>query len=159
MKSARYIITAMGVALLVAGSPAFAQRGAGQPEGVVRQGIATERTDISGTLVDIKEGPCEHTTGRAYIGMHYFLRTADGTVANVHLGPAESMKDMGLPTELGKTVTARTFRTENLKDHNYVAIEVTVDDETYVLRDADLKPLWSFGGRGGRGSRAAWWRR
>lgn len=159
MKTTRYMSTVLGIALLLAGTSAYAQRGVGEPEGVARQGLAPEQIEVAGTIVRIKEGPCESTTGRAYIGMHYFLETADGTIINLHLGPAESMKAMGVPADVGKPVTARAFRTDKMKDHDYVAIQVTVDDEIYVLRDADLKPLWSYGGRGGRGSRAAWWRR
>lgn len=153
MKTIRYGLIAGVGALLLAAPVVHAQRGVGDSEGVVRRAAKVERSNVVGTLVEVKDGPCENTTGHSYIGMHYILKAEDGTMINLHLGPSATMKSMGLPTEPGKSVSAVTFRTEKMKEDALTAIEVTVDGKTYVLRNADLKPIWSSGDRSPRSGR------
>lgn len=151
MKTMNYGLILGSVALFAATSLGYAQRGVGDAAGVVQQQLAVERSTVSGTLIEVKDGPCTHTTGRSYIGMHYMLKTDDGAMINLHLGSSKAMKDMGLPTDVGAVVSASAFRTEKMKEDALTAIEVTVDGKTFVLRDANLKPVWSVEKRGGRG--------
>lgn len=159
MKTIRYGLVAGVGALLLSVPFVHAQRGTGDDEGVVRQAAKVERSNIAGTLVEVKDGPCKNTTGHSYIGMHYILKAEDGAMINLHLGPSATMKSMGLPTEPGKSVSAAVFRTEKMKEDALTAIEVTVDGKTYTLRNKNLKPVWAKDKRGdrsrsgGRGSR------
>ncbi|MCZ7592357.1 MAG: hypothetical protein M5U15_09485 [Kiritimatiellae bacterium] len=143
MKTIRTGLMLSGLTMLLAAPIVFAQRGVGDDVGVVRQQAKVERSTVAGTLVEVKDGPCENTTGRSYIGMHYILKAEDGEMINLHLGPSETMKSMNLPTEIGKTVSATAFRTDKMKEDALTAIEVTVDGKTYTLRNANLRPVWA----------------
>jgi len=59
-------------------APALAQKGTGEPTGVARQGLKLPIEAMSGTIKDIKIGPCEKTTGRAKEGVHLVVLAPDG---------------------------------------------------------------------------------
>lgn len=131
----------------------YAQRGVGDPQGVAQQAVRPEVVTLEGTVVEVQTGPCENTTGHAWIGTHVVLKTADGQQLNVHLGPAGAGQVAFLADALtaGLPVKVRAFRTAQLKEGHYVAQAVTYgDDRTVQLRDDNLRPAWA-GGRGGGG--------
>jgi hypothetical protein len=136
------------VALMAA--PALAQRGTGDATGVARSGIQPPVVTISGTLDRIETGPCAATTGRAVAGTHVVVTTADGETRNIHLGPAADVADTVAVLPIGKAVTVEAFRTDKLKDGQYIAKSLTFDGKSVTLRDANLRPVWA-----GRGAPAA----
>ena len=149
MTSAKLIVLALA-ASIVAAVPAAAQRGMGDPEGVGRWEPAPSTETIEGVVSDVRVAQCAHTTGRADLGAHVFLATADGRTLNVHLGPYEALEDLVAGLDDGDRVTAEAFRTEAMPANHYVAVTITVDDETVRLRDADgLQPVWATGPRAG----------
>lgn len=133
---------------------AFAQRGVGDSIGVVRQGVRPAVVSLSGTVVEIKQGPCELTTGRALVGAHVLLRAGQAEPLNIHLGPATEVDDLVAKLSAGAQVTVNAFRTDALPEGAYIAQSVVIGSETYTLRDENLKPAWSRGpGMRGRGVR------
>lgn len=146
------ILNVMALALLaiVLAVPAVAQRGTGDSEGIVRQGIQPPLVPLAGTVEEVVIGPCHRTTGRAAIGAHVMLATGDG-VLNLHLGPAAVLDDLVERLAVGTPVTVNAFRTDALPAGAYVAQEVTVGGDTFVLRDDILRPMWAIGPGGGRG--------
>ena len=54
--------------------PAAAQKGMGEPTGVARQAVKPPTETMSGTIKDIKVGPCERTTGRSLEGVHLIVQ-------------------------------------------------------------------------------------
>ena len=142
----RILFVAVALASLTA--PAWAQRGTGEDAGIVRQGLSPDILTVTGTVADLKIEPCAMTTGRSIVGAHILLATPDGTELNIHLGPATDLADLVADVQKGDSVTASVFRTDRLPADAYIARDLTIDDASYILRDASLRPVWA-GGRAG----------
>ena len=150
----RYLTTTLIVGSLLAvliPCEAFAQRGVGQTVGVARQGTPRTLESVTGTVSEIKIGPCEATTGRSLTGMHVLLTADDGTTYNVHLGPLQSVRDLLGDVEVGDTLAVDGFRTARLDDDALVASSVTRDGQTVALRQASLQPQWAASASRGQG--------
>jgi len=137
--------------LLGLGPPAFAQRGMGDTDGVVRQGLKLDTVILQGDVIRVITGPCEKSTGRSEIGTHFILKTRKGAERNIHLGPAQLVQGVTDMLSPGSSVTARVFRTEKMPKGNYNAVTITVDNKTMRLREPNLRPVWAGQARSGRG--------
>ncbi len=147
----RLTLSAVCVWALVAGS-AWAQRGVGDPVGLAQQAQRPEIVTLSGRLVEIHTGPCESTTGRAFVGTHLFLETPDGAKLNLHLGPAPAVARIVETLSMGQQLVVQAFRTEKMKEQHYVARLIAAGDAKFELRDENLRPAWAQGpGRGAWG--------
>lgn len=136
--------------VFVFSEPAVAQRGMGDPVGIVRQGVETTPATITGTLKEIHTGPCESTTGRALIGTHLIVETEAGE-ADVHLGPASALAPIVNQLEQGQQLTIEAFRTAQMPEDAFVARTVTADGHVFTLRDETLRPMWAGGAGAGAG--------
>jgi len=139
--------------LIVSVSTVNAQKGQGSQTGIGQYSVKPETVVLSGELVSIKTGPCEHTTGHAIIGTHLFIRNnVDNRVINIHLGDADAVNLYVSGMVIGHKVDVRAFTTELLEIDNYVAIEVESDNKILTLRDENFRPIWSgfYQGRRGR---------
>lgn len=152
MKTFTETLVLTAVAAACWATTATAQRGAGEAQGIARQANKPAVVEITGTVEEIKIGPCQRTTGRAAEGAHLLLSTGYGEQINLHLGPADAVKQVTEQVVVGDTITAQAFQTDKLGNDEYVAQSVAVGDETIALRNEALRPEWA-GGRGmGRGS-------
>jgi len=129
--------------LLLVSYSANAQRGQGDLTGMGMESDKPPLVMISGELDHIKTGPCENTTGHAYIGTHLFLKTEVGTLQNIHLGAAYAVESYVDKLSIGQKVDVLGFRTEQMEETHYIAKEITANGHTYVLRDEDLRPFWA----------------
>jgi len=120
-----------------------AQRGTGEEEGVSRQQTPVVRHTVTGQVIDVKIARCELSTGTSDTGMHYFLKTEEDLILNLHLGPDHAVKALGLPVDPGFPLTATVFRTENHREHHWVVISATLGDSTIRLREENLRPVWA----------------
>jgi hypothetical protein len=134
---------------------AYSQKGAGDATGVARQAEKPEIISLYGKLLEIKTGPCEATTGQSPIGTHLILETAEKEKVNVHLGPAAAVAETAAKLTVGQEIAVKAFRTDKLKDQQYVAISLTFDKTTITLRDDTLRPVWAQCGKAGHGAGAA----
>ena len=132
-------------------APAVAQRGVGEAEGIVRQGLQPPAVALVGVIEEVLIGPCHRTTGRAAIGAHALVRTEAQGLVNLHLGPASSLDALIDRLTVGTVVEVQAFRTDPMPDDAVVARTVTVADETFELRDDALRPHWAIGPGGGVG--------
>ncbi len=138
------ILIAMAGCLLLCTLPVIAQKGQGDATGIAREIEKPPIEHITGELLRIETGPCEQTTGHAYIGTHLYLKSDEnGQVLNIHLGAAYAVASYVKNLEIGKKLDVKGFRTELLKRDNYVAKEITVNGHTYQLRDENLRPFWA----------------
>jgi hypothetical protein len=112
---------------------------------------------LSGKLKAIETGPCEMTTGRAYLGTHILLETPKGKELNIHLGPAPALDEIVDQLPEGKKVSVKCFRTERMPKDHYVAQSVAFGDTSLQIRDEDLRPFWAGGSGGAFGARARQW--
>lgn len=159
MRLAQCAVFAAVIAYGMGLGTAWAQRGVGEPTGVAQQAEKPEVVSLSGDLVEVVTGPCEHTTGPSLLGTHLLIKTQkkdkktqkDETL-NVHLGPAARVEFLVEGLSAGTTVSINGFRTEKMEKNHYVAQTVSYGDRTVRLRDENLRPVWA-GGRG-RGNAA-----
>ena len=131
--------------------PAAAQKGMGEPTGVGRQAVKPPIETMSGSIKDIKIGPCERTTGRSLEGVHLIVQTESGKTINLHLGPAAALEDVLDQLSAGEQVTFEAFRTDAMPQDAYVAKSLKAGDTTFDLRDDNLRPNWAIAAQGGRG--------
>ena len=146
----------LGVAMtlflgLLIAVPAAAQKGMGEPTGVARQAVKPPIETMSGTIKDIKTGPCERTTGRSLEGVHLIVQAETGKTINLHLGPAAALEDVLDQLSVGQQITFEAFRTDAMPQDAYVAKSLKAGDATFDLRDDNLRPNWAIAARGGRG--------
>lgn len=151
-----YLYTLIASAALIMGvGTASAQKGRGDDIGLSQQGFQAEVHTVSGTLDHIKVGPCESTTGHAVIGTHFFVKTADGQLLNLHIGPEAFARAFAATLTPGDTVTAEVFQTDKLVTGEYLVKSVTANGTTLQARDDALRPAWAGDYRPGRkGSKA-----
>ena len=127
--------------------PAHAQKGMGDSTGMARQAVKPEIVSFSGKVSEVKTEPCKKTTGRANVGTHFLLETAEAETLNIHLGPADTVADIAKKLKAGEQVTVKCFRTAKMEENHYVARLLVIGDESMELRDENLRPFWA-GGRG-----------
>ena len=125
----------------------YAQKGAGNPAGVVRKGINPEIIQLTGKITVILTEPCKNTTGRSDAGTHIIIVTKENIEKNIHLGPAIEVSFITKDLNPGQDITCRVFNTKDLAENNYIAIDLETPDQHYLLRDADFQPFWSKNGR------------
>ncbi|MBL8666256.1 MAG: hypothetical protein JNM48_02205 [Rhodospirillales bacterium] len=136
---------------LLCAAPAVAQKGMGNPTGVAREVVKPLVETMSGTIKDIKIGPCERTTGRSAEGAHLIVKAEDGRMINLHLGPAAALDDVLDHLSAGQQITFEGFRTDTMPQDAYVAKSLKVGDQNFDLRDEGLRPNWAIGPRGAGG--------
>ena len=74
--------------------PAHAQKGMGDSTGMAWQAVKPEIVSFSGKILKVETEPCKKTTGRANVGTHFLLETAEAEELNIHLGPADPVADI-----------------------------------------------------------------
>ena len=147
MRHIKISVLAMSAVVLMAGA-ALAQRGAGEANGVARQGLNLPVVTVTGTVNEVKIGPCENTTGRSAVGAHLIVKAADNSVVNLHLGPSVSVDDVLKAVKAGTAISADTFRTDRMPQDAYVVRTITVGNQAIQLRDSTLRPRWAGSGMG-----------
>ena len=142
MKNAVAIVVAATAVFAVAAATAHAQKGVGDPAGVVRQAVTPEFVSLSGKIIEIRTAPCESPAGRSLTGTHLILETVEKEQLNLHLGPAEVVADTVAKLSAGQEIRAKAFRTAKMKEKHYVAQFLTFEKTTVELREG-LRPLWA----------------
>ncbi len=128
--------------------PANAQIGQGDLTGVARGSVLPSVETISGELLRIETGPCESTTGHAYVGTHIFLATDESEEPlNIHLGASYAVTSHVNALEAGQILKLEVFRTEQMEANHFIAKSLTANDHKIAFRDDNLRPFWA-GGRG-----------
>lgn len=136
--------------LLLSAFPANAQKGQGDPTGIAREPGQPPVETVTGELLRIETGPCENSTGHAYVGTHLFLENGAGDEPlNVHLGPSYAVSSFVEDLEAGQNLEVEVFRTEQLEANQYIAKAFTANNHTVQLRDDILRPFWA-------GNRRTW---
>lgn len=141
------------IAAAMIGGTAFAQKGTGDPTGMARRADRPAIVSMSGAVKDTKIGPCKLTTGRSAEGAHLIVQAQDKTV-NLHLGPSAAVGDVLKAAPVGQQISFDAFRTDRMPPDAFIAKSVKAGDQTFVLRDDNLRPKWALGRGGGRGQGA-----
>ncbi|MCA9241411.1 MAG: DUF2202 domain-containing protein [Planctomycetales bacterium] len=150
----RTFTTATLAALVACGlavSVVSAQRGVGRQQGISRQADKPELVSLSGVVVEVKSGPCEQTTGRAAVGTHLVINTADGQTHEIHVGPQREAESLIKDVRPEQQISVVGFRTDELAEDVLVAKSLETLSQTIELRDDTLRPVWAGGQGHGRG--------
>jgi len=120
------------------------QKGLGDSTGIARSEVRPAVVSLAGQLIKFDTHPCELTTGKAPLGTHLLLKMADGQAINLHLGPSTDIARLLAGVKEGSTLQVRAFRTEKMKENDYVAVSLTDGNQTVVLRNPKtLRPVWT----------------
>jgi len=121
-----------------------AQKGLGDSTGIAKAEVRPEVVSLAGQLVKYNTHPCEMTTGPAPLGTHLILKMADGRAINLHLGPSTDIERLLAGVKEGSTLQVEAFRSEEMKENDYVAVSLTDENQTVVLRNPKtLRPVWA----------------
>jgi len=132
--------TLLGLTSLVSAE----QKGLGDATGIARTAERPEVVSLTGQLMKFDTHPCEMTTGVSPLGTHLWLKMADGREINLHLGPSPAIERLLANVEAGSTLQVQAFRTEKMKENDYVAVSLNDENKTVVLRDLKtLRPVWA----------------
>ena len=136
--------------LLWSVSFADAQKGIGGHTGIAREPEKAEFATLKAVVTKVDTHPCENTTGPAPAGTHILARNKNSEELNIHLGPADKVREIAKQLAPGTRIKVRAFRTREMADHNYVAKTLTFGGKTVPLRDDRLRPFWAgdYSGRG-----------
>jgi len=144
MKVIPQILVIMASITLTFAYPANGQKGTGSLTGMGQETVKPSIEKFIGELVEIKTGPCENTTGHAYIGTHLYVKNStDGQVLNVHLGAAYAVESYVNRLVTGQEIEVHGFRTEKMEPGNFIAKQITTNGNTLQLRDDNLRPFWA----------------
>ena len=156
MKKNIHVIALATAALLLGSVPfARAQKGVGDENGVSRQSAKPKVIAMTVVVRKVDSHPCENTTGPAPVGTHFLARGSGKENLNIHLGPAEEVKEIAAQLKRGLEIKADVFRTGKMPANHYVAKTLYIDGQILHLRDKDLRPFWAGDAEGkgnGRGS-------
>ena len=135
------------LAALLFGLPFFghAQKGVGNQSGIARGNSVEIKDHVSGSIQEIINEPCTQTTGRFSKGSHLLVKTEgeESNTINVHLGPTSMVSGMTDQMNTGQLVDLTLIKTEDLPDNHYIAKELSSGNNTYELRDDNLRPFWA----------------
>ncbi len=140
------ILSFLTALVLLTVIPAHAQKGQGDLTGVARGHELPSVEAITGELLRIETGPCESTTGHAYVGTHIFLATDESEEPlNIHLGASYAVASHVKALEAGQSLKLDVFRTEQMEANHFIAKSLTANDHKITFRDDNLRPFWAGG--------------
>ena len=147
MMSPKRLFTAGAAVLFVAGlsSLAAAQSASGR-QGSTMYDVKTETT-ITGTVESVEN--ITGTGGRGRHGMggtHLVVKTEKESV-EVHLGPTAYLAEKEITFAKGDTLEILGSRVTIDKKPVVIARQIKKGDNTWTLRDASGRPMWSGRGR------------
>jgi hypothetical protein len=138
----------VGAALLVAGVASFA---VAQTPGAGRQGSpmydVTSETTIMGVVESVQTIAGPDSRGRRGLGGTHLVLKAETERLEVHLGPTAYLAEQRVRLATGDVVEILGSRISIDDMPVLLARQITKGGETWTLRDATGRPLWSGGRR------------
>jgi uncharacterized protein YdeI (BOF family) len=96
----------------------------------------TKEVKIKGVVEDVHEVPGQ------WEGTHLVVKTASGTML-VHLGPSDFLKEMDTSFKKDDQVEITGSMAPNTTEEEILVREITVGNNTVVLRDGKGIPIWA----------------
>jgi len=136
MKTLKSLLMAITLGLAFAATAAVAQgRGAGM--GTPNYNPKTEVT-VKGTIEDVQQQQGRH----GWMGTHLVLKTDSGTL-DVHAGPSGYIAENHFSFAKGDVIEVIGSKVTIQDKDALLAREITKDEKTLVLRNAQGIPAWS----------------
>lgn len=131
-----FTLTAFFMAVVFFASTAMAQRK------MARMYNPATEVKVNGTIEEVQQ-----IQGRgAWSGTHLTLKTDSGTL-QVHIGPSSYLSEKGFSLTKGDKVEVLGSKVTMNSKETLLAREITKDNKTLTLRNAQGIPLWSGGWR------------
>jgi hypothetical protein len=155
----------LSTALAVAATSATAQLGADDENGLaqnegVGRGMEIDTRGITGTLGELVVGECTTRTRGVVEGAHLIVTTMGDQQAVIHLGPtsASVVEEIVAAAEPQQEYEGLIIRTDEMPFDAFAAATVTLNGQSWQLRDDEMRPVWAAAdgtqGGGEQGSRA-----
>jgi len=96
----------------------------------------TKEITVKGTVEEIREVPGQ------WEGTHLVVKTSTGTVL-VHVAPNGFLKEMDTAFKTGDVIEVKGAKAPNTTEEEILAREITVGNNTVVLRDDKGIPVWA----------------
>lgn len=140
------IVGAAALVMVGAVSIAMAQTTASGQQGSPMYDVKTETT-IKGTVESVDTITGMGGQGRRSMGgTHLVVKTERETI-EVHVGPTAYLTEKGITLAKGDTLEIVGSRITIDKEPVVIAKQIKKGDNTWTLRDASGRPLWSGRGR------------
>ena len=140
------IVGAAALLMVGAVSIAMAQTTPSGQQGSPMYDVKTETT-IKGTVESVDTIPGMGGQGRRSMGgTHLVVKTETETI-EVHVGPTAYLTEKGITLAKGDTLEIVGSRITINKEPVFIAKQIKKGDNTWTLRDASGRPLWSGRGR------------
>jgi hypothetical protein len=139
-----FIFAGVLIALSVASAASAQHHGRGAAQGTPMYDSKTETT-LKGTVEaveDVVPPGCPTCSG-----VHLTMK-AEAETIEVHLGPSWFLKEKGITIAKGEAVTIVGARVTLNEKPVLLVRQITKDADTWTLRDASGRPLWSGRQRG-----------
>ena len=138
------------VALLVVGgvSVALAQATSTGPQASPMYDVKTETT-IKGIVESVETVTGKGGRGRQALGGTHLVVKTDKEALEVHVGPTAYLTEKGITLAKGDTLEILGSRVTIGDEPVLIAKQIKKGDNTWTLRDASGRPLWSGRGRSG----------
>jgi DNA/RNA endonuclease YhcR with UshA esterase domain len=140
-------LSTVGVALLMVGAAsAFAQVPRAGRQGSPAYDVKTETT-IKGTVEAVESIAGSGGRGRRGLGgTHLVVKTETGKL-EVHMGPTAYLAENHIAIAKGDSVEILGSRVTIDEQSVLIARQIRKGDQTWTLRDASGRPMWSGGRR------------
>ena len=148
MTSLKQFLTLGAAALLVAGMgwTANAQSAPAGGQGSTMYDVKTETT-ITGTVESVESVTGTGGRGRHRMGgTHLVVKTEKESVV-VHVGPTAYLAEKGITLTTGDTLEILGSRVTVDTEAVLIARQIKKGGQTWTLRDASGRPVWSGKGR------------
>ena len=143
----RFSIVAAAALLMVgAVSIAMAQTTPGGQQASPMYDVKTE-TPIKGTVESVETITGTGGRGRQAMGGTHLVVKTDREAIEVHVGPTAYLAEKGITLAKGDTLEIVGSRVTIDKEPVVIAKQIKKGDNTWTLRDASGRPLWSGRGR------------
>jgi hypothetical protein len=136
----------LGIILFVLATTGYAQKGVGNQSGIGQSNTPAKPKQISGEIKEVLKEPCTQTTGRYDQGTHLLVESevdSKDHILNIHLGPTAVLNEMTNQLKPGRKIQLKVFKTSDLPKNQYIAKSYVFNQNSYTLRDADLRPFWA----------------
>ena len=141
-------LSIVGAALLVVGAASFvlAQAPRAGRQGSPIYDVKTETT-IEGTVVAVETIAGPGGRGRRGLGGTHLVVKTETEKLDVHMGPTVYLAEKQIAIATGDAVEILGSRVTIDEEPVLIAREIKKGDQTWALRDASGRPLWSGGRR------------
>jgi hypothetical protein len=101
--------------------------------------------EVEGVLEEVKDQDCPKNMCRESTTTLIMLKTKDGKMVKLHLGPTSLTKPMVEKLKKGSQLKAKAFQVPRMAQDEMIVQEISQDGTVVLFRDEMLIPVWAKG--------------